>query len=108
MSEHVPAALRRHVRARAGGRCEYCLLHEEDAALPHEPDHIYATRHRGPTEVWNLAWTCYFCNRCKGCDLASLDPESGRIVRLFHPRRDKWRRHFEFLDRHIVPKSAIG
>jgi hypothetical protein len=36
----VPAALRRLVRERAALQCEYCLLAEDDAFLPHEPDHI--------------------------------------------------------------------
>ncbi len=41
MSERsVPEALRRLVERRARRRCEYCLLHADDAMLPHEPDHI--------------------------------------------------------------------
>lgn len=72
MSEYVPAELRRLIRERAGHRCEYCLLHEEDAFLPHEPDHIIAVKHRGETTEGNLAWTCFVCNRGKGSDLASV------------------------------------
>lgn len=44
MSEYVPAATRR-----VNGCCEYCLIHEDDVLLPHEPDHIIATKHRGTT-----------------------------------------------------------
>ncbi len=89
MSEAVPAALRARVRERAGGRCEYCLLHEEDSWAPHEPDHAIASKHRGRTESSNLVWTCFFCNRHKGSDLASIDEATDRIVRLFNPRRDR-------------------
>jgi 5-methylcytosine-specific restriction endonuclease McrA len=63
MSEYVPAELRRLIRERAGHRCEYCLLHEDDAFLPHEPDHIISVKHRGETNEGNLAWTCFVCNR---------------------------------------------
>jgi hypothetical protein len=94
MSEDVPAAPRSLARDRANGRCEYCLLHEDDAWVPHEPDHIIARKHRGRTEEPNLAWTCFSCNRHKGTDVASVDEDTGRIVRLFHPRRDRWTKHF--------------
>jgi 5-methylcytosine-specific restriction endonuclease McrA len=73
VSEYVPAELRRLIRDRAGHRCEYCLIHQDDAFLPHEPDHIIAVKHRGETIEGNLAWTCYVCNRAKGSDLASID-----------------------------------
>ena len=49
MTEDVGDALRAQVRARAGVRCEYCLLHEEDALDQHQPDHIIARKHRGPS-----------------------------------------------------------
>ena len=78
MSEAVHAGLRALVRDRAKGRCEYCLLHEEDAWFPHEPDHIIATKHCGRTDEANLAWTCLAYNRHKGTDVASVDAEAGR------------------------------
>lgn len=59
MTEHVSARLRALVRQRAGRRCEYCLLHEDDTWVPHEPDHVIATKHRGRTAAENLAWTCF-------------------------------------------------
>ena len=55
MSERLPAKLRARVRQRAGRRCEYCLLHEDDAGLAHEPDHVLACRHGGLTTEDNLA-----------------------------------------------------
>ena len=36
--------------------CEHCLLHEEDAMLAHQPDHVIAVKHRGVTHESNLAW----------------------------------------------------
>lgn len=90
----VPERLRRQVQERAKGQCEYCLIHEEDMFYPHEPDHIIAEKHGGPTSLDNLAWACFYCNRFKGSDLASVDPISRKIVLLFHPREQKWNRHF--------------
>jgi hypothetical protein len=109
MSEYVPAELRRQVRERSGYRCEYCLIHEDDAFLPHEPDHIIAVKHLGATTEGNLAWTCFVCNRGKGSDIASVDGATGDIVRLYHPRTDKWEDHMELsIDGSVVARTAIG
>ena len=85
-SAYVPARLRRRVQQRAAGRCEYCLLSEEDAFFSHEPDHIIAKKHGGTTSYANLAWACFDCNRFKGSDIASKDLLTGQLVSLFDPR----------------------
>ena len=72
----VPERLRRQVQERAQGRCEYCLIHESDMYYPHEADHVIAEKHGGATSLENLAWACFYCNRFKGTDLASVDPTS--------------------------------
>jgi hypothetical protein len=108
MSQAVPAALRALVRERARGRCEYCLLHEDDAWVNHEPDHIVAAKHRGRTEEANLAWTCLTCNRHKGTDVASIHDQTERVVRLFHPRRDRWTRHFRLKGALLVGRTPVG
>ena len=109
MSEYIPVAIRRLVRERADQACEYCLIHEVDALLPHEPDHIIALKHRGETTESNLAWTCFTCNRSKSSDLGSIDVESNKLVRLFNPRIDRWEDHFK-LDRNgrIEPITDVG
>ena len=68
----LTVALRRLVRERAALRCEYCLLAEDDAYLPHEPDHVIALEHGGVTDVSNLALACFDCNRYKGSGSASV------------------------------------
>ena len=90
MSQRVSAALRRLIQARAHGRCEYCLIHEDDSHFRLQPDHVVAQKHRGPTHEDNLAWACYLCNLLKGSDIASVDIESGQVIRLFNPRSDQW------------------
>ena len=108
MSQYVPLHLRREIRQRASQLCEYCLVHEDDVTLPHEPDHIIAVKHGGPTTAANLAWTCFLCNRAKGSDIASVDVATGEIIRLVSPRTDKWDEHFEIKGGAIVGKSQIG
>ena len=104
----IPAALRTAVRERAGGCCEYCRMPEVGAFFSHEPDHIIATQHRGRTELANLAFACFQCNRLKGPNIASVDPETNRIVPLFHPRTDSWAAHFRVEKGRIIPLTPAA
>lgn len=61
---------------------------------PFHTEHIVARQHGGPETVENLAWACHRCNAYKGPNLSAIDPASGQVVNLFHPRRDLWRWHF--------------
>jgi hypothetical protein len=96
------------VRSRAGGCCEYCLLHEDDAFEPHEADHIIAEQHGGQTTENNLAFACWDCNRRKGPNVASVDPQTGEVVRLFDPRCDLWKDHFRLETFRILPLTLAG
>src|SRR5262249_21372536 len=62
--------------------------------LPFQLDHIIATQHGGATAFSNLAWSCLHCNKHKGPNIAGIDPLTGSLAPLFHPRRQRWRRHF--------------
>jgi hypothetical protein len=104
----ISAALRREIRERARGRCEYCLLAESQAFFPHEPDHLIARKHGGETISANLALACFDCNRFKGPNIASLDPVSGELVPLFNPRTQRWSEHFKFNGSRIVPLTPVG
>ena len=105
---HVPVELRRLVRARAAGCCEYCRVDEALGFALHEIDHVVSEKHGGQTTVENLALSCTLCNRRKGADLSSVDPEAGAIVPLFHPRKDRWPDHFRFDGTRIVPLTPTG
>src|SRR6185369_6166156 len=108
IATRISAALRREVRERAEGRCEYCLLAESEAFFPHEPDHLIALKHGGESISANLALACFDCNRFKGSDIASVDPLTGELVGLFNPRTQKWSDHFELREGVIVPLTAYG
>lgn len=88
----IDAKLKRAVRERAGGRCEYCQLLEEQSEESFAADHIIAIQHRGPSTFENLAFACARCNRHKGPNLTGIDPVTNQIVP--NPRADAWSSHF--------------
>jgi len=104
----MDAALERQVRQRAGGRCEYCRLPQAGSRVPFEIDHIVPRKHRGRTTSGNLAVSCFYCNVYKGPNLTGLDPATGKVTRLYHPRRHKWSYHFRFDRSILIGCTAIG
>lgn len=96
------------MRDRANAACEYCLIPERVTLMPHQVDHVIAEKHGGQTSEANLALACALCNKHKGSDLASIDMDTGEIVRLYQPRKDRWGEHFQLADGEIVPHTAIG
>jgi hypothetical protein len=94
MSTYVPASLRRFVVARAGGVCEYCLIHDDDTFFGCQIEHVISEKHGGATREENLAHACPFCNSHKGTDIGSISARSGLLVRLYNPRTDRWGANF--------------
>src|SRR5215212_4645612 len=91
---YIPSDLRRFVRHRAAASCEYCRVPEAYSFFAHELDHVIAQQHGGETAEGNLALACVICNKHKGTNLSSIDPETGQVVPLFHPRQNRWLDHF--------------
>jgi hypothetical protein len=104
----IEPALREFVRLRAAGFCEYCRISEKFTLVEHEIDHVIAVKHGGQTNAENLALCCTVCNRFKGTDVASIDPETGQLTPLFHPRLDAWDDHYELRNGEIVGMTARG
>lgn len=46
----------------------------------------------------NLAYSCPACNLKKGSDVAAYLMEEDILVRLYHPRKDRWASHFSLED----------
>src|SRR5262245_27002940 len=83
----IDAVTRRLVRERAGNRCKYCGMPQAQQSFPFfHVDHIIAQQHGGTDKPSNLALSCYHCNLHKGSNLTGIDPETGVVVVLFHPR----------------------
>jgi hypothetical protein len=104
----VSASIRRLVIERAGGRCEYCLLHQDDTPFTHQIDHLIPIKHGGETIESNLALACLECNRHKGSDLTAIDPTDGSVVLLFNPRTQLWQEHFTLVGVRIAGQTPAG
>lgn len=63
MSRYISTETRQLVAERAQFRCEYCLVHEDDAYLSFQIDHIISLKHGGDDNLDNLAYSCVSCNR---------------------------------------------
>lgn len=96
------------VRRRAGGACEYCRLPENLSKLPFAIDHVIAEQHGGRTKLANLALACGFCNRHKGPNIAGIDPKTGKLTRLFNPRRQRWSAHFRQRGPQLIGFTSVG
>jgi hypothetical protein len=96
------------LRRRAQDQCEYCHFPIARAELPFQTDHITAKKHGGKADPENLALACFYCNSCKGPNIAGIDPQSGQIVRLFHPRKDEWAGHFAWDGAVLSGLTPIG
>ena len=90
----MDAELRERERQRARGVREYCRMPQRHDLLPFQIDHIIAEKHHGETVVENLALSCFNCNVHKGPNVAGIDPLTGQVTALFHPRRDLRNAHF--------------
>lgn len=56
----VSKSIRRQIRERAGGRCEYCRKPDQYSPFAFHVDHIIPVeRHGGSPTEKNLAWACF-------------------------------------------------
>ena len=102
-------AIRNEVRQRSGNRCEYCRLRQQDEEEnPFHVEHVIAQQHGGTHDLSNLALACSWCNAVKGPNLSSIDPDSGGLTRLYHPRRDRWEDHFRREGPYILGLTDVG
>ncbi|MBI3797308.1 MAG: HNH endonuclease [Deltaproteobacteria bacterium] len=101
--------LSRLIADRAQWRCEYCRSPAAFSTQPFEVDHIIPRSKNGLTVPENLAFSCG-CNSYKGDKTHVRDPQTGYVVSLFHPRRQRWSRHFTWSEEFllIVGRTAIG
>jgi len=108
MPGNISTVLRQMVIERARGCCEYCLLPQTVVVHPHEPDHVIPRQHGGETTADNLALACLRCNRYKGTNVGSFDPETGVLVPFFNPRTHSWSEHFQLNGAIIWPLTPQG
>jgi 5-methylcytosine-specific restriction endonuclease McrA len=105
----MTAATRAFVRERAGNRCEYCQIHQEDSPLAAlHIEHIRPLKHGGGDDESNLCLACIDCNLHKGSNLTGIDPLSDSITPLFHPRQQRWDEHFRWEGIQIIGQTDVG
>lgn len=90
----LPAGIKQAVRKSAGNCCEYCRSQEQFSPSAFSIEHIVPRTEGGNDDLDNLALSCQECNNRKYTVTAARDPLSGDLVRLFHPRRNRWSDHF--------------
>jgi len=105
---NVPEELSRAVRARAGTRCQYCLMHESLQGATFHIEHVIPQCQGGRSDLENLALACPGCNLHKASRITAIDPGSGEEVRLFHPIRQLWSEHFRFKGYQIEGLTPVG
>lgn len=102
------AAVAKLIRERASGRCEYCRMHQSTQVATFHIEHIIPASIGGDSSPGNLALACPTCNLHKAQGLSAIDPETGAVVPLYHPRVKIWTEHFAWSGHAIVGKSPIG
>jgi hypothetical protein len=86
--------VRTRVRAQAGDQCGYCRTPQRYILGWLEVEHIIPKARGGTDDEENLWLACRMCNGFKGTQTHGRDPVTGRRVRLFNPRRQRWSRHY--------------
>ena len=97
-------------------RCGYCQSSQRYVLGLLEIDHIIPKARGGTDEEANLWLACRMCNSFKNTQVTARDPLSGRRVRLFNPRRQRWSRHFFWGEdgtrfsggRHVAVRTVIA
>ena len=106
----VPKELRDEVARQAHFCCEFCLSQQRVSSSPLCVEHIIPRVHGGADDLTNFGLACAGCNGSKGIALTGRDPATERFMRLYHPRRDRWREHFAWSDDStlLIGLSPIG
>ena len=107
---HLSATIRQRVRQRAQNRCEYCLSHQNYILGRLQIDHIIPVVKGGTDSEDHLCLACELCNQYKWTKTEGVDPQTGRYVQLFHPRRQIWGEHFVWSKdgTHILGTTSCG
>ena len=106
----ITAEVRERIRQRANNRCGYCLSPQRLVLGLLEIEHIIPTAAGGSDRESNLWLACRLCNNGKRAQTHALDALTGRRVRLFNPRRQRWRVHFVWSEdgTRILGKTPCG
>jgi len=106
----VPKGMRKQVRAESLPHCAYCHTPERLVGMRLEIDHVIPEAAGGATMLDNLCLICRRCNSYKHDQTDGIDPSTRRRAPLFHPKRQRWKRHFAWSEdgTHVIGLTACG
>ena len=104
----ISVALRSQVIRRAQNRCEYCQLSQQGQEATFHIDHILPVAAGGESIGENLALACVSCSLRKSARQTAVDPQTNEETSIFHPRKDRWRNHFQWAGFKIIGITSTG
>lgn len=98
------------VKKRAKYCCEYCCSQEAYSPDAFSVEHIVPLVKDGTNLSENLANACQGCNNRKFVHTEAVDPLTGELVPLYHPRQHDWAEHFAWNADYtkLLPLTATG
>lgn len=94
VATYLPEELRARIDDADRRVCQYCLTAEANSGVRLTYDHIMPASKGGATDFENLCLACSACNEFKADASRGVDPVTGELVALFHPRVQRWNEHF--------------
>lgn len=106
----ISIEVRNEVIRRAEKCCEYCKSQDKYSPTSFTIDHVLPESLDGTSELANLAYACFLCNRLKSNKLKVYDILTQKWIPLFNPRNDLWHEHFTWSEdtTTIIGITAIG
>ena len=110
MSTYLSAELRTLLEDVDDGQCVYCQTTVDNTGQALTTDHIVPVVEGGATVFANLCRACRHCNEAKHDQTQAIDPITGELVPLYHPRQQNWADHFAWDQAgiHLIGLTAIG
>ena len=96
MSNYISRKDKDTVAERANFCCEYCFTQLNYSSDSFSIEHIIPLVKGGTNDLDNLAFSCQGCNNRKYIKTEARDELTGQFVSLYHPRLDKWHKHFKW------------
>ncbi|WP_373548971.1 HNH endonuclease [Haliscomenobacter sp.] len=106
----ISQSTREAVAQRANYCCEYCKSQDKYAPNSFTIDHILPESLSGSSDIGNLAYACFLCNRLKSNKVKVLDRSSHLWTPVFNPRINHWEEHFSWNEDAtlIIGLTSIG
>jgi len=92
----ISPSAREAVTQRANYCCEYCKSQDKYSPNSFTIDHILPESLNGSSDIENLAYACFLCNRLKSNKVNVFDQTTHLWGTFFNPRIHQWEEHFSW------------